>query len=383
MDMMICNCVQRVHLDTTADDAFTVVPDDEKVRVDQRTFLTVHNVTAWLNALDACNAFDAANTDAVVPHREAIRLISYSQVGAGAFFARTPDVTVKGTAVASTNMRIAVQRRYGLYISSLTVVLTARAGRGIVVTQAERLGDRYINNANNTPRHNAVLRAIVTAIRCASPPGKTVSYGDKGDGTPASIEEAKRRYAHLNEGHVPDAFRVSDPTELWEIKCITPFHTGGTQGNSNEQHLGVVATKDGFFIAFGNTEENQRIIVYGCQARGAATERPFNRETGVGRVAARPGHYTDALGKKHVVVLAALEISGAMNGATVKLFSSLAKLAASAEGDDSTFYGTGRGSPQDFFSHHVAMTASAAVLADADVIVAAASRLARELTRPV
>eukprot|EP00966_Prymnesium_polylepis_P239788 5545186-Prymnesium_polylepis.1 len=73
-----------------------------------------------------------------------------------------------------------------------------------------------------------------------------------------------------------------------------------------------------------------------------------------------------------------------MNGATVKLLSTLATLAASAEGADSAFYGTGRGSPKDFFSHHAAMVASAAVLADADVIRAAGSRLARALlARPV
>ena len=49
--------------------------------------------------------------------------------------------------------------------------------------------------------------------------------GDKGDGTPCGKAEAGRRHAHLNDGHIPDMYRVGPPHILYEWKCYTPFKT--------------------------------------------------------------------------------------------------------------------------------------------------------------
>ena len=76
--------------------------------------------------------------------------------------------------------------------------------RGGHVTQHHLLGDAAINAANQTNRHNEGLAAVYTALRCAAPASSPVRLGDKGDGTPSSKEEARRRQAHLNEGHIPD-----------------------------------------------------------------------------------------------------------------------------------------------------------------------------------
>ena len=63
------------------------------------------------------------NTGATVPRREATRLVSCSQAGAGAFLMRLPDVSVKGSIIDSTDYRTIVQRRLGLYLTCLAVPL--------------------------------------------------------------------------------------------------------------------------------------------------------------------------------------------------------------------------------------------------------------------
>ena len=51
-------------------------------RFTQRKLSAVINTSAWLDAKEACDRFDAANTGATVPRREATRLVSCSQAGA-------------------------------------------------------------------------------------------------------------------------------------------------------------------------------------------------------------------------------------------------------------------------------------------------------------
>ena len=63
---------------------------------------------------------------ATVPRREATRLISCSQAGAGAFLMRLPDATVRGSTIPSTDFRSLCQRRLGLFVSCLTVTLDGR-----------------------------------------------------------------------------------------------------------------------------------------------------------------------------------------------------------------------------------------------------------------
>ena len=69
-------------------------------------------------------AFDVANADAVVPHREATGLVSCSQAGAGAHLVRLPDLSLRGSVVASVDFRTICQRRLGIYLSSLSTPST-------------------------------------------------------------------------------------------------------------------------------------------------------------------------------------------------------------------------------------------------------------------
>ena len=144
-----------------------------------------------------------------MPHREAARLVSCSQTGAGAWLTRLPDVSVRGSISTSIDCVTQCQRRLGLYLSALSVPLDACEMRGMRVTQHDRLGDAAINTANATHRHNEGLNAIYTAMRCASTATNPVRLGDKGDGTPGTKAEAKQRHAHLNEGHIPDIYTGS------------------------------------------------------------------------------------------------------------------------------------------------------------------------------
>mmetsp|Transcript_41097 Transcript_41097/g.102206 ORF Transcript_41097/g.102206 Transcript_41097/m.102206 type:complete len:93 (-) Transcript_41097:471-749(-) len=76
-----------------------------------------------LDAKAASDAFDASNAAAVVPHREATRLVSTSQVGSGAFLTRVPDPFIPGSVVPSADFLTALQRRAGLYLSALAPAL--------------------------------------------------------------------------------------------------------------------------------------------------------------------------------------------------------------------------------------------------------------------
>ena len=67
-------------------------------------------------------------------------------------------------------------------------------------------------------------------MRSATAAADTIGLGDKGDGTPASHTEAKQRHAHINNGHIPDMYRLGSLHDVYEFKCYTPFR--GTRGRS-------------------------------------------------------------------------------------------------------------------------------------------------------
>ena len=182
-------------------------------------------------------------------------------------------------------------------------------------------------------------------MRCASTATNPVRLGDKGDGTPGTKAEAKQRHAHLNDGHIPDIYRLGPPHVLYEWKCFTPFRSRGALGRGSERCGGAASTTDGHSFAFGNTLENLRSIVYGRKAMGAPSDAPLDRRTGVGRVDAAPGDYRDALEKGNLVHLLASESTGALSRAVIPLLKALAKSTQEVQGHDSTPYGLGRASP--------------------------------------
>ena len=217
-------------------------------RFSQRRLTAIYNASLWLDCHAAAAAFDATNADATIHHRECRRLVSYSQEGAGAIFTRLPDASLRHSIISSAEFRIILQRRSGLYLS----ILHPHLRRGS--TQSDYLGDTILNDANATTRHNAALSAIRTALVNAAPADASYRLGDKGDGTAAGLADAKRRYKHLNDGHIPDLFSIQTPPKLFEVKCFTPFHLDTTVGN------GCPSTTDGHLVAFGGRSERE----WGC-----------------------------------------------------------------------------------------------------------------------
>ena len=148
----------------------------------------------------------------LTPHqrhrREATRLDSCAQIGADAHLACQPDPALRGSVIASADFLTRIQRRIGLYVSCLQSALDERVARGLAVTQHDRLATR-------TSRCGASREA---AQRCArrhcggtprNEPTGTILQGDKGDGTTASRAEAAQRYKFLNDGHIPDLYRLA------------------------------------------------------------------------------------------------------------------------------------------------------------------------------
>ena len=340
----------------------------------QRALAAVVNSDAWLRCKELCDLFDAANnSNASVRDREGARLVSYSQEGAGEWLKRFPDPSVKGSIVASAKYLTQCQRCAGGYLSALTSPLDAVAAYRDV-TQHERLGDAYINVANNTHRHNAGLHATFNALRALSTTdgaaGRIV-LGDRGDGSAASKDEARRLHAHINEGHVPDLIRHDSPPSMMEFKCYSPFldRTSVALGNGSRTHGGAASTADGGRFAFGNTEEKLRATVLGVAERGDRADGPLDRRTGVGWVAASTKHdYADALSRGRSVTLLTSESSGAIAADYAACLRALDKQSRLPETQDSTRYGTSLSSPQSFYQHHVAAISAAIVGADADTI---------------
>ena len=76
--------------------------------------------------------------------------------------------------------------------------------------------------------------------------------------------------------------------------------------SSPPQHASI--RRDGHLYAFGNTEDDYRTTVLGRPAR--AGDRPFDHDTGTGRVKAHKGQYANALAKNIKVLPAIVESFG-------------------------------------------------------------------------
>ena len=201
--------------------------------------------------------------------------------------------------------------------------------------------------------------------------------------SPESKTEAKRRHAHLNDGHIPDIYRTGPPHILYEWKCYTPFRGKGALGNGSTRRGGAASTTDGHSFAFGSTLEYLQAKVLGQKEMGAPSDPPLNRRTGVGRVDPKRGDYTDAFEKGNIVHLLGSENTGALAPGVIHLLHVLDKSTADPQGHDSTQYGLGRASPQSFFQHHLAAVSCAIVRADALTIRNHAAYLAVALAHGV
>ena len=145
---------------------------------------------------------------------------------------------------------------------------------------------------------------------------------------------------------------------------------------------GAASTTDGHFIAFGNTEEALRAVVFGQTEHGDASEGPFNRVTGTGWVRQEPGQYTDAISKGHPIVLLGMESTGAMFHPLALLPPQVARAAVDGAGHARLYHiRRHAGIAQDILSPPLGGALSAAVTsADATVLLNVAAALSFELT---
>ena len=109
----------------------------------------LHRVVAcagWLALKTAADAFDHRLPPhtagyAYLRNREATRVVSHSQPGAGAWLDDHPDHSIAASRPPSAVFITACQRKAGLFLTSLAPALDAFAARGGAVSDADRLGD--------------------------------------------------------------------------------------------------------------------------------------------------------------------------------------------------------------------------------------------------
>ena len=370
---------------------FDSAPSTLTRRFSRRQLSAVVNGDVWLRCIGEHGRFDVRHggADAVVRDREAARLISCSLEGAGAWVTRLPDPSVKFSVVASAEFRTMAQRRLGLFLSELAPALDAAAAAGKCVVAHDRLGDAAINAANHSNRHAAGLRAVYTAFTALSVANTVPGHfklGDRGDGTAAGKLTARQRYAHINDGHVPDFIHFLARPHCYEFKCYSPFpaRTSAALGHGSARCGGAASQADGGRYAMGSTEEHLIVEVVGVPERGAFDDGPHKREgpaAGSGWVRATTTHqYADAQQRGNPVTLLVTETTGAQSHTLCTSLREMGKAARAPGTHDSTCYGTARTSPSAFYAHHLAAISHAIVAADAILVLHAAAAMSFKLS---
>ena len=226
----------------------------------------------------------------------------------------------------------------------------------------DRLGDDLANAGEYSRRHNACLRAIRDMIAAVAI--GPVVLGDKED---------LARTAMLNEGHAVDCAEVGGDEDtggdvLYEVKCKSALCKKWSAGRGSATHGGQPASM-GHKIGFGSTEEEERVRILGCKARGRPRDGPMRHDTGKGWVARRGGDYEDALVvKRSKVVPAVIESTGGQSPPLVSQTRRLAERAKGKGATDRTNYGRTRISARSFEEHHTQRISLAAVMYDAMAI---------------
>ena len=220
------------------------------------------------------------------------------------------------------------------------------------VTKPDLLGDRAANAGGHTPRHNAVLRAVLQAAAAVS--DVKIIECDR---------DAKDAYQHYNVGHVPDlAHPGGSPwgtDALTEIKVPSPLtitHHAGRGNNDGD----ATAADVGNYYAFGSTEEPLRYMTLGARQRGHVDGPKFDATTGRGYVARKVGHYDDAITKTNQVVVAVVESLGGISPPLHRQVKFQARRAGKKNARDGTRYSRVR--PVAYLTHHTRMISASAVL---------------------
>ena len=156
---------------------------------------------------------------------------------------------------------------------------------------------------------------------------------------------------------------------LVEIKVPSPLRQSDRKaGRGSSEHGGCPASV-GHLLGLGNTEEEYRVLVLGCKARGRQRDGAFNHSTGRGWVKGKAGQYADALRKRSSVVAAIIEAFGGISPHYRAFIRRLADRSKGANATDRTRYGRLRGSTRSFMRHHIQHVVKAAVVGDSEAIL--------------
>ena len=338
---------------------WTPVNDSLPTPPSQKVLSKVIQHDKWLTLLDAAIEFDRTAVDTPIHHREATRIISASQFGAGSWLGASPDASPSCPKLHSPAHLIMLQRRLGLYLSAAK---TANDALSVSRDKPDRrlvdyLGDLACNSGEHSTRHHATNRAWRDA--CAAVAIGAVILGDK---------EKADEYKQYNADHVSDI--VQPGASAWhtdwlgENKVASPLCTS----HSPNARAGRVQNV-GHLFAFGNTEERLHRDILGCRERDRPADPPFDHNTGKGHVAFHKGDYYDAIYNKnnHVVPLI-VEVFGGIASRGARYLRFLARRASDRKrGRDGTAYSDYHASG-GFLAHHLARISMAAVYWDAQHI---------------
>ena len=122
---------------------------------------------------------------------------------------------------------------------------------------------------------------------------------------------------------------------------------------------------DGHLFAFGNTEDEFKVLVNGTRRRRRRIDGPFNHNTGRGFVDDNVSQYHDAIyNKRNQVSLLLVEDTGGLGPGMQRVLKGAARTAGDRKrGRDGTLYSIHR--PSGYYTHHLRAIATGAALGSA------------------
>jgi glycerol-3-phosphate dehydrogenase (NAD+) len=325
----------------------------------QRQLTKVGQLGQWLSAYESAKQADQLRPHPKYKNRQQAHFIAISQPGAAGWLDMVPDGTFT-TKIESPAFEVMLQRQGGLDIALADASFDTLEAAGTVV---DRRGDGLQSGGEYNRRHNAVLRAIVDMVSACAV-GQLLQ-GDKGD---------PEKTADLNSTHAVDlaelgANEATGGDVLYEVKCASPTKATQSDGNGSKEGGGAVASV-GHRFGFGNTEEEYRTLILGCQEQGRKHQGQLDHATGRGWVKYRKGQYDDALVRTRAqVVPMIVETTGALAPHSRRHCGFLHGRAKRRGAIDRTRYGRTHISTRSFFAHHTQQISKAATMWDARAII--------------
>ena len=222
----------------------------------------------------------------------------------------------------SNKWLVALQRRFGLFVSEAETHYDALEAEGGHVTEADRLGDTLYGVGGHQSAHKHLVIAWRDA-EAASTHG-VVYQGDKSLGA--------MHYSEFCASYTPDVIKLDNDDEdslpeVLEIKSYSPIV------RKNTSAPGGASLNGGVFL-LGNTEERLKHKVLGARQRGVPSMEAFDHGTGKGYVPYTKGQYWDAIEnrKSRVHLLVHEATFGGMSPYAAKRLRRLGRLARRRSG---------------------------------------------------